>query len=118
MQWYSIDMPRDSLTNGGYHRLCRRFQRAFIDAGAPADLALFAMRGSDNERRIYLSPVSVTYVPDLIRTYGASPCEVPAASTVTLVYGAPGAQKLLESPDQPAEPSDENPSRITAHPHL
>lgn len=102
MTWYLIDMPPASLTDGAYHRLCRRFQKAFIDAGAPVDLALFARRDSAPARRLYLSPCSGSYVPDLIRHYDGRPCSIPQASSVTLIYGVPGARALLNgvSPDR------------------
>lgn len=103
MDWYSIDMPPGSLANGAYHKLCRTFQRAFIDAGAPNDLALFALRSGEELRRLFLTPSSPRYVPELIRRYGGYPCTPPAASAVTLVYGVPGAMALLarvdDSPD-------------------
>lgn len=103
MNWYLIDMPQASLTDGAYHRLCREFQHAFIKAGAPADLALFAKRGSATSRRLYLSPQSHSYVPDIIRHFGGRPCDVPDPSNVTLVYGVPGALTLLDrAPDYEA----------------
>ena len=101
MAWYSIEMPEESITDGGYHRFCRQFQKAFIGAGAPADLALFAHRnGSSTGRRLYLTPCSSGYVPELVNAYGAEPCEVPKEDTVTLVYGVPGAKTLLTVQDE------------------
>jgi hypothetical protein len=100
MAWYSIDMPEVSVINGAYHRLCREFQKAFIGAGAPPELALFACRKSSAERRrLYLSPNAGDYVPHLMEDYGAEPCSVPDAGTVTLVYGVPGAKSLLTVPE-------------------
>lgn len=108
MAWYSIDMPEDSVTDGGYHRLCRQFQKAFISAGAPAELALFACRnGTSSGRRLYLTPSSPGYVPDLVQAYGAEPCDVPEAGTVTLVYGVPGAKTLLSASDEVSVLADE-----------
>ena len=96
MAWYSIEMPEASVMNGAYHRLCREFQKAFIGAGAPPELALFARRESSaKRRRLYLSPNAGDYVPHLMEDYGAEPCSVPDAATVTLVYGVPGAKSLL-----------------------
>lgn len=98
MAWYSIDMPEESVTDGGYHRFCRQFQKAFIGAGAPPELALFALRNASREgRRLYLSPNSHVYISDLIQCYGAQPCDVPDAGSVTLVYGVPGAKTLLST---------------------
>lgn len=101
MAWYSIDMPEQSVTDGGYHKLCREFQKAFIGAGAPPEMALFACRQvRAHGRRLYLSPSSPVYVPDLIQCYGAEPCSVPEPESVTLVYGVPGAKKLLSAIDE------------------
>ena len=102
MKWFLIDMPQTSLTDGDYHRLCRQFQKAFIDAGAPAELALFAQRTSESRptassRRLFLSPQSSHYVPDLIRDYKGRLCVGPEASSVTLIYGVPGARSLLNN---------------------
>ena len=103
MAWYVIDIPEESMWDGDYHRFCREFQRAFIDSGAPPDLALFAQRDpSSHGRRLYLSPHSHGIIPDLMQTYEARPCISPDASTVTLVYGVPGAQALLSQPDHAA----------------
>lgn len=95
MTWYSIDIPQTSLDDGAYHRLCRQFQKAFIGAGAPADFALFAQRRAVPARRLYLSPPSGVHVPDLIRHYKGRPCSAPEPSSVTLIYGVPGASSLL-----------------------
>ena len=100
MAWYVIDMPETSLTDGVYHRFCRKFQRAFIDAGAPPELALFAERNTITEqRRLYLSPLSESYVGDIMREYDAATCRAPSPESVTLVYGVPGAQTLLNQPE-------------------
>ena len=112
MVWYVIDMPEASLTDGVYHRFCRKFQRAFIDAGAPPDLALFAERNtSSEERRLYLSPESESFVPDMMREYDAASCRAPDPDRVTLVYGVPGAQMLLTQPD-PLQPDPLQPDQL------
>lgn len=100
MAWYSIDMPESSVSDGVYHRLCREFQKAFISAGAPPELALFACRNSrPHRRRLYLSPLAASYVAELLQVYAAKPCRVPDADSVTLVYGVPNARTLLSIPD-------------------
>lgn len=118
MAWYSIDMPEDSVTDGGYHRFCRQFQKAFISAGAPAELALFACRnGTPSGRRLYLTPSSPGYVPDLVQAYGAEPCDVPEPGTVTLVYGVPGAKTLLSESDDVRVLADEKDVGVVATTH-
>lgn len=103
MAWYSIDLPEVSVNDGVYHRLCREFQKAFISASAPPELALFACRDAPIElRRLYMSPSAGSYVPDLIQEYDAQPCGTPDAASVTLVYGVPGAKSLLSVSETPA----------------
>lgn len=107
MAWYSIDMPEESVTDGGYHRFCRQFQKAFIGAGAPPEMALFACRNrSTSGRRLYMTPRSSDFVPDLVRYYGAEPCDVPESSTVTLVYGVPSSKTLLSTSDHTNPPME------------
>lgn len=110
MDWFSIDMPQRSMTDGAYHRLCRAFQRAFIDAGAPVDLALFALRPGKTVRRLYLTPSSARYMPELIRRHNGCRCAAPDATAVTLVYGVPGAQALLEAEGSMATAPSREPS--------
>lgn len=100
MTWYAIEITEACLLGGAYHRLCRAFQQAFIAAGAPADMALFAGRGAfDESRVVYLSPASVPILGELIAEYDGRPCDCPDAGLVTLVYGVPGVKaRLLESP--------------------
>lgn len=92
MDWYYVDITEDRVEDGEYHRLCRQFQQAFIAAGAPPEMALFAqMALRDNIRKVYFSPGSVHYVKQLIDTYGGNPCDGPERSKVTLVFGVPDA---------------------------
>lgn len=105
MNWFSIDMPEASLTDGGYHRFCRAFQKAFIRAGAPPCLALFARRPMNTTvRRLYLSPESEHYVADLLRDHDARRCPPPDPVGVTLVYGVPDARNSLLAIDKEEAP--------------
>lgn len=102
MNWYRIDIEERCVLGGAYHSLCRAFQQAFIHAGAPPDMALFAQTYSfDNRRQVYLSPGSRPRVPELLEAYGARPAQPPDATEVSLVFGAPGAEGLLAAAPAP-----------------
>lgn len=98
MKWYSVDVSVDRLREGMLHRLCRAFQRAFIANGAPDAMALFAEAvPSDGSRRMYFSPGSTSYVQPLIDECGGRPCDPPAESGLTLVFGVPGTEAAMFS---------------------
>ncbi|HET6567558.1 MAG TPA: hypothetical protein VFG50_06300 [Rhodothermales bacterium] len=99
MMWYSVDITGKLVQDGDYHRLCRQFQQAFIAAGAPPEMALFAqMTFQDNVRKVYFSPGSVPYVRSLIESYHGDPCDCPESDNITLMFGVPNAGwALLES---------------------
>lgn len=92
MTWFKVTITESCILGGTFHRLCREFQRAFISAGAPSDMALLAQKFVLGEtREIYFSPGSVPYVSDLIKVFGGNPCQTPDMEDVTVVYGVPGA---------------------------
>lgn len=101
MTWFCIDITEACVSGGAYHRLCRRFQQAFIAAGAPAEMALFAQTLlRDGVRKVYLSPGSAPYVKSLIDAYEGTPCDCPGGDGLTLVFGVPDAtSRLLSSPE-------------------
>lgn len=100
--WYSIDINEACVLGGEYHRLCRQFQQAFIAAGAPADMALFAETNVLNDsRRIFLSPGSLQHMSNVIEQFEGYPCDSPEVSNVTLVFGVPSAKSLLVSNPDP-----------------
>ena len=89
-------MTMDSVQNGAFHRLCREFQQAFIANGAPNEMALFAQtEPSDGARRVYFTPGCSSYVQPLIEGYGGTPCTVPDDTSLTLVFGVPGAESVV-----------------------
>lgn len=97
MAWTRIDITEASLLGGTYHRLCRRFQQAFIAAGAPADMALFAQTFPVGETRtLFLTPASRAHLGDLHAQ--GEPCAAPSAQDVTLVFGVPDAEQHLLGP--------------------
>lgn len=94
--WFQVTITEARVLGGVFHRLCRDFQRAFIDAGAPAEMALFVRTIlMSDERIVYFSPGSVGYVSDLIRAHGGHPAEAPDERHVTLLFGVPDADTML-----------------------
>jgi hypothetical protein len=92
MTWFKTTITESCILGGAFHRLCREFQRAFISAGAPADMALFAQTMVlGDSREIYFSPGSVPYVAELVRLFDARPCSSPNIQDLTMVYGVPGS---------------------------
>lgn len=96
MTWYQVDITESCVLGGEYHRLCRQFQREFIGAGAPPDMALFAETiPLSDTRKVYFSPGSLPYVQSLIEAFGGQTCSCPNGTDVTLVYGVPDADLSL-----------------------
>ncbi len=96
MPWFKLHIAEGA--GRSFQSLCRAFQRAFISAGAPADMALFTGSASrDGTREVYLSSGSHPYVEDLIRHHRGHTCTAPDPETVTMVYGVPGAESRLFS---------------------
>lgn len=91
--WYVIEIEEAWLLGGTFHRLCRQFQHAYMAAGSPSDMALFAGHDVSNDgRRVFLTPASATHVTDLIESYQACPCEAPSPDHLTLLYGPSDAK--------------------------
>lgn len=96
MNWYCVDLSANCIAEGLYHRLCREFQKSFIAAGAPPEMALFAQTvPNDGRRKVYFSPGSVHYVNALIELLSGVPCKEPEQDVVTLVFGVPEARTRL-----------------------
>ena len=98
MGWFCVDVEESLLSSGSFHRLCRKFQRAFITAGAPAEMALFATNDGQRVHRLYFSPGSIAHVEDLIERYGGRRCEQPGRDALTLLFGVPDAKERLFCP--------------------
>lgn len=105
--WFKVSITESCVLGGHFHRLCRQFQRAFIAAGAPRDMALFADTYVLNDTRdVYFSPGCMRHVTDLLNVHNALPCRRPEGGQVTMVYGVPGADRDL-LPGSESNPSNE-----------
>ena len=98
MTWHCVEIEESYVLGGTFHQLCRDFQRAFMKAGGPADMALFAQTEPEEDvRRIFFSPGSSAYVQDLIDKHQGFFCSRPEAQNVTLLFGIPDAFSFLFS---------------------
>ncbi len=95
MEWRQVELDAGKISAGAYHALCRRFQRAFIHAGAPQTMALFTGMTPQGGRMVYFTPECTGLVQELLEEHAARPCGRPRAGTVTLIYGVPGVEQLL-----------------------
>lgn len=102
MKWHSIYLSQVDIAAGNYHRICREFQKAFIAAGAPEEMALYVQTIPDNgSRTLYFSPGSAPYVRDLVQSYEGELTECPERDDVTLLFGVSNAcEKLLSVRDE------------------
>lgn len=94
--WSKVTITESCVLGGKFHSLCRDFQRAFIAAGAPEAMALYAQTYVlEDSRDIYFSPGSLPYVEELVRMHQGIPCTAPRPTDVTMVYGVPGADNTV-----------------------
>ena len=98
MAWHCVEISESYVLGGTFHQLCRDFQRAFMAAGGPAEMALFAQTEPEEDiRRVFFSPGSSAHVQDLIDKHQGFFCSRPDAQNVTLLFGIPDAFASLFS---------------------
>ena len=88
--WIRVTLNDRRVLGGSFHRLCRGFQQAFIAAGAPRGMAMFAIVEGD-QRSVYFSPESLRHVQELVEHHEGEPCDVPDSRDLTMIFGVPGA---------------------------
>lgn len=95
MTWYCVEIEESYLLGGRFHQLCRDFQRAFMAAGGPEEMALFAQTNPDEDmRRVFFSPGCVRYARDLMERHQGFFCARPEAQSITLLFGISEAFNL------------------------
>ena len=94
--WFCVEM--EPAARASFLRLCRQFQRAFMRAGAPDNMALFARTTESGEAyELYFSPECESYVDHLIEDHDGVPCRPPQSEAMTLLFGIPDAKSQLMS---------------------
>ncbi len=100
--WIRVTLNDRRVLGGSFHRLCRGFQQAFIAAGAPRGMAMFAIVDGD-QRSVYFSPESLHHVQDLVDDHDGEPCDAPDTRDLTMIFGVPGADAdIFGTSDAPA----------------
>ena len=87
MSWYEVVLSSEQMAKGVSEKIQSDFEALFINAGEPAEMALFCDSFPVPQYSMYFSPASAQYASDLISAYSGDPCETPEASEVTLLVG-------------------------------
>lgn len=86
MGWYKAALPASQL-----NLLAEQFDKLWMAAGHPRDMALFGIRAlgeiSGEEVEVYFSPGSLKYAKELIERCQGLECEQPPASNLALIAG-------------------------------
>lgn len=94
MKWYLTVLHRDQVTEGAVDALQREFGKIFLRFGAPSRMTVLAgevRRDEDFACPIYFSEKAGELAPDLLKKYGAIPCEPPASKDVANLISGDGA---------------------------
>lgn len=93
--WYSVSLGDGMMAPIPSAEIEERFQRSFIVAGRPLNMAIFTR--SESEGRLhceviaYFSPMA----SDVAKAVDAEPCEAPARTGLGLLAGDPGCWSVL-----------------------
>lgn len=93
--WYSVSLGDGMMAVTPSAEIEERFQRAFIAAGGPVNMAVFTR--SESEGRLhceviaYFSPAA----SEVAQAFEAEPCNPPARSGLGLLGGDPGCWPVL-----------------------
>src|SRR5690625_6721764 len=100
--WIGVPLNDGRVLDGPSPRLSRGFQQAFLAAGAPRGMAMFAIVDGD-QRSVYFSPESLHHVQDLVDDHDGEPCDAPDTRDLTMIFGVPGADAdIFGTSDAPA----------------
>lgn len=97
MVWFRIDVSQHEEDERPLFQLCRTFQHAFMQQGAPPEMALFAQCADEEgpSHALFVSARSTTMLQVILKRFGGVPCEAPSAQDVTLLFGVPDASRRL-----------------------
>jgi hypothetical protein len=87
MSWYEVVLSSEQLSEGVSEKIQSDFEALFVNAGMPAEMALFCDTFPVPQFSMYFSPVAGKHASDLISNYSGDTCEKPDASEVTLLVG-------------------------------
>ncbi len=93
--WYTLNLGDAMLASEAIANVTECFMEAFIKAGQPLDMAVFARHESEGrlhcEVIIYFSPAA----QQIAETLNAKPCIQPTRTDLTLLAGKPEIWDLL-----------------------
>jgi hypothetical protein len=93
--WYSVSLGDGIIAATPSAEIEERFQRAFVAAGKPPDMAVFTRPESEGrlycEVIAYFSPAAV----DLAKAFDAKPCTQPARAGLSLLVGDENSWPVL-----------------------
>ena len=75
LPWYCVIIADGEPRAARAVDFVTELRRAFRHAGEPDDASAFINRGAASRFTFVLSPAAATLADDLLRRYGASPCE-------------------------------------------
>jgi len=99
--WYSVSLGDGIVAATPSAEIEERFQRLFLAAGQPPDMAVFTR--SESEGRLhceviaYFSPAAA----DLAKVFEAQPCAKPAKLGLSLLAGSEGSWSVLFDENMP-----------------
>jgi len=97
MSWYEVILSSEQVGEGISEKIQSDFEKLFVKAGKPPEMALFCDTFPVPQFAMYFSPVSAHYCSELISAYSGDACEKPNSSEVTLLVGdRKSAWDLLE----------------------
>lgn len=93
--WYAVSLGDGMMASMPSTEIEEHFQRSFIAAGRPVNMAVFTR--SESEGRLhceviaYFSPAA----SEVAQAFDAEPCETPARSGLGLLAGDPACWSVL-----------------------
>ncbi len=99
MSWYKVLFTFEQIEQErALLALEKVFEKFYIDADGPSDMALFSDNEYQNNKiNIYFTPGCSPACDNLISEYNGEKCQPPNIEHVTLVTGNDDAEDLLES---------------------
>lgn len=96
-QWYCVSFSLAELAMGKKRQLARKANEIFRAHDMPGGVALFATNPAEsNDATVYFSPDAVALMGDLLREYGAQPCDRPQDDTdLAMIVGDPSRRAAL-----------------------
>lgn len=87
MSWHVVTLTVAEVA-GGKITLCREeFERLFLAAHGPRQMALFQRQREDGSVELFLTPECSQHAAELLERWQASPCERPSLVGLHLLVG-------------------------------